>query len=139
MLPEIWGRHAWNFLHLVTLGYPEDPMPEDMIRYKKYMDSFQQILPCEKCRKNVKKHMKSIPLTEEILSSKKLFIKWGIDFHNIVNYYTGKKMLTYPEAISELEKLTKTSSNKDNYLMYSMVVVIIILISYVIYEKYNQK
>lgn len=141
MLPEVWGRHGWNFLHLVTLGYPDNPTDEDMKNYKNYIISLQKVLPCERCRNNMNKHMAKIPLTSEILSSRKLFIKWGIDFHNIVNYYTNKKMLTYPEAIAELEKLMgKTSDKKHhNYMIYLAAIIVVILSTYIIYRNYNQK
>ncbi len=132
MLPEIWGPYGWKFLHLVTLGYPENPTEQDMINYKKYINALQKVLPCEKCRNNMHKHMNKIPLTADILSSRKEFIKWGIDFHNIVNYYTGKKMLSYPEATKELELLLNPKKiEKSDYLLYALIIIIIILIAYI--------
>ena len=29
MEPEIWGPHAWQFLHSITLSYPDNPTFED--------------------------------------------------------------------------------------------------------------
>ena len=34
--PNIWGPHGWKFLHYVSLGYPENPTPEDKINYKNF-------------------------------------------------------------------------------------------------------
>ena len=27
--PDVWGPHAWKFLHFVSLGYPDYPTNED--------------------------------------------------------------------------------------------------------------
>ena len=36
MSPEIWGKIAWNFLHLVTLDYPLNPTNLDKQHYYEY-------------------------------------------------------------------------------------------------------
>ena len=34
MLPEIWGKHGWNFLHLITMGYPDNPTEDEKRQYR---------------------------------------------------------------------------------------------------------
>jgi len=137
MLPNIWGKYGWDFWHLVTLGYPEKPTEENKRQYRQYFYSLQYVLPCTKCCRNMTYHLKKYPLTDEVLSNRTNLVKWGIDFHNVVNYYTGKRMLTYSEALNDIHKLVspvKTISYKT--ILYCLLLVIILLvIAYFIYRN----
>jgi hypothetical protein len=136
MLPEIWGKHAWNFLHLVTLAYPENPSEEDKNNYYNFFYSIKNILPCEKCCYNMKCHLKKYPLTRQVLSSRNTLVKWCIDLHNIVNYYTGKSMMPYDQCMQELNKLTNPEIKYNNYFYYSVIIISIAIIAYVAYINY---
>ena len=46
MRPEIWGPHAWIFLHSVTLEYPDNPTDEDKQNMINFIDSLGNVLPC---------------------------------------------------------------------------------------------
>ena len=95
-------------------------------------NSLQYVLPCSKCRNNLSSHLKKYPLTDQILSSRANVIKWGIDLHNVVNYYTGKPMLTYKEANNEINKLVQPKKN-SNELLYFIVIIAFVIICYLIY------
>lgn len=138
MLPTIWGHCAWNFIHLVAVAYPENPSENDKINYYNFFHSLQFILPCKKCRSNMSQHLSKFPLTEEALSSRSNLVKWTIDFHNIVNYYTGKKRLTYSQAMDEINKLFSPKKSKNKFILYLLLVIIIIIIIYVVY-RYKKK
>lgn len=134
MLPDIWGKHAWNFLHLVTLSYPINPSPADKQNYYNFFTNLQYVLPCEKCRNNMTKHLKKYPLTDKALSSRNELVKWCIDLHNIVNYYTGKPMLTYKEAMTEINKLAHPNkSSFTDKVYYLLIIIVLITICYLIY------
>ncbi len=136
MLPEIWGKYAWCFFHLVTMGYPEHPAKKDKKHYYKYICSLKYILPCDRCKQNLKNHLKKYPLTDAALSSKSNLVKWGIDLHNIVNYYTGKPMLSYTESLNELNKLANpVNNNKPDYVPYLIVGVVILIIFFVAFYR----
>ncbi|HLX54740.1 MAG TPA: Erv1/Alr family FAD-linked sulfhydryl oxidase [Aquella sp.] len=130
MLPEIWGRYGWCFFHFVTLGYPDNPTEEDKIHYYEYITNLKYVLPCEKCRHNLKNHLKKYPLTETALSNRANLVKWGIDLHNIVNYYTGKPMLSYAESLAELNKLTNTTKSTEptNNILYIIIGIVGLII-----------
>lgn len=132
MLPDIWGKHAWNFLHLVTIGYPEYPTEQDKQHYYDFFHSIRYILPCAKCRNNLTQHLEKYPLTDQVLSSKANLVKWLIDLHNVVNYYTGKPMIPYVEAMNNINNLTHPK--KDNQTLYTILVIVaFILLCYLIY------
>jgi hypothetical protein len=134
MLPDIWGRYAWNFLHLVTLGYPEYPTAEDKENYYNYLHYLQYVLPCAKCRNNLSVHLKNYPLTDEILSTRSSFVKWGIDMHNIVNYSIGKPVLSYEEAMNDINGLAhphkKSYFNAIYWILFVIVLIILCLLVY---------
>lgn len=129
MLPEIWGRHAWKFIHLVALGYPINPTQEDTNNYRQFVESLQYILPCAECRNHFAKNLQLYPLTDKVMSSRNNLLKWTIDIHNTVNKATGKRRLTYIEAMSELTNLTNINKN-NNQIIIMLVVVLVILIAY---------
>lgn len=132
MLPEIWGKHAWNFLHLVTMGYPDDPTEQDKQRYYDFFYSIRYILPCAKCRNNLTQHLEKYPLTNQVLSNRANLMKWLVDLHNVVNYYTGKPMITYVEAMNNINNLAHPKN--DNQTLYTFLVIIaFIILCYLIY------
>lgn len=105
MKPEIWGSHAWIFLHSVTMNYPDNPTPQDKREMKDFFNSLKYVLPCEKCAKNFQRNMAKYPLTDKILSSRDSLIKWLIDIHNMVNRENKKPVYSHKDAIRKLEKL----------------------------------
>jgi hypothetical protein len=132
MLTSIWGKYGWSFIHLITMSYPEIPTEEDKMYYYEYFHALKHVLPCKKCRYNMNKHLNKYPLDDQSLASRKNLVKWGIDLHNIVNYYTGSPMLTYTEAMNELNKLVNPPNT--NYTLYIILFVIIIALLYIIYR-----
>lgn len=141
MLPEIWGQYAWNFIHLVTLDYPDNPTDIDKQNYYEFFNTLQNVLPCAKCRNNLSHHLKKYPLTDQVLSSRSNLVKWAIDLHNVVNYYTGKPMLNYIEAMNEINKLVhpeKKFFSKPLYL-FLLLIAIIILCYLIYYYIFNRK
>lgn len=130
MLPEIWGRHAWNFIHLMTLGYPQKPTETEKMQYRNFFYSLIYVLPCKKCRVNLAKNINKYPLTDTVLSSRNSFVKWGIDLHNAVNAHTGKETLSYKDALNEINKLMNINK-KDDYTIFYVILFVIIIIAIV--------
>lgn len=138
MQPEIWGKHAWNFIHLVAMGYPDNPTDEDKENYRTFIYSLKNILPCEKCRLNFSSHISQYPLTNEVLSSKTNFLQWTIDLHNIVNFNTGKQMLQYDEALACINQLTKSNNTKNYFLILTIIIVVVLIILLIIWKKLKE-
>lgn len=141
MSPEYWGKPAWDFLHSVTLGYPENPTPEDKQNYYTFFMSLQNVLPCGKCRRGLTQHIQQYPLTDQALSTRNNLIQWLIDIHNIVNYYNGKPVLSYEEAMTEINNIGKSEDNDDCNIWYiisiALAIIIILLLIYCCYKKKN--
>lgn len=142
MSPDIWGKYAWLFIHFVTMGYPENPTDEDKQRYYEYFQTLQYVLPCKKCRNNMSKHLNTLPLTEQSLVDRNSLVRWGINFHNVVNRSIGKPIISYNEAMHQLDELTHPSSKRDSfskYLLYLIIIILIIILCYFIYLCVRKK
>jgi hypothetical protein len=101
MKPEIWGPHAWIFLHSVTFDYPDNPSTKVKEQYKSFFDSLQYVLPCEMCRNHYKENLRRFPVTNNVLKSRKNLIEWLIDIHNNVNQTNHKPKLKYQEVVKK--------------------------------------
>lgn len=128
MKPEVWGPHAWIFLHSITLEYPDYPTGEDKRNMSNFMNSLKYVLPCEKCRINFENHLEQYPLTNDILSSKSNLIKWLIDIHNSVNKMNNKRVLSYEESLKGLLKLYDCNNNKSYMIIYIFMIILFITI-----------
>tara|TARA_B110000208_G_scaffold134454_1_gene162653 strand:- start:165 stop:584 length:420 start_codon:yes stop_codon:yes gene_type:complete len=104
MNAEIWGPHAWMFLHSITLVYPHQPTTEEEQNYYNFFDNLQNILPCEICKSHYKQHLIDYPLMDN-LNSKDSLIRWLINVHNKINIMKGKPEWTYQEVIDHYDKI----------------------------------
>ena len=127
MNPDIWGPHAWFFLHSITINYPDNPSPEVKDAMKKLINSLVLLLPCAHCQENYTQHLIKYPLTEEILSSRKLLFRWMIDIHNEVNKIHGKKIYSYDEAMKSIKK-SYYGETDNQYIKIGLFIVFIIIV-----------
>lgn len=103
--PLLWGKEAWHFIHYVALNYPDHPTDEDKRSYKLFFDLLPVVLPCPFCGVHFEETKQRIPIRLE--STKELF-EWTIDMHNEVNKMNNKPVLSYDQALAEINK----NSNK---------------------------
>ncbi len=109
MDPKVWGPQFWFMMHSTSFGYPDNPSHSDKKHYKKFYKSLQDVLPCETCRGNYAKHLKEVPITDEVLKSKKNLFLWTVKIHNKVNKDSGKKNIDPSYILKKYEKLYGTS------------------------------
>ncbi len=114
--PDVWGPHLWKSLHMITLGYPNEPTEEQRKNYKSFFENFHLVIPCSICANNYKQNLIDIPLTNDILKNKDSLIKWLIDIHNLVNKETGKGILSYEEAIALMKNNFQTTTSEKKPL-----------------------
>jgi len=134
MLPDIWGSSGWDFFHYVTMGYPDNPNNLQKKQYATYINDLQYVLPCIKCQVNMTSHLKKFPLTEYSLQNRQNLVRWGIDLHNIVNYYINKPMLSYAEAVNSLnEKISQKKKNRFTIWHFLTIFLLVIILTYFFY------
>lgn len=104
MLTSIWGSSAWHLLHCISFNYPTDPDMETKHHYMNFVKSLRYVLPCGKCRENLKKNFASLPLTMEDMANRDTFSKYIYKLHEKVNSMLDKTSgLSYEEVRERYE------------------------------------
>ncbi len=128
MLTSVWGPGMWHYLHTMSFNYPINPTLKDKHHYRDFVLQLKHVLPCGKCRKNLTKNYKKLPLKMSYMRDRDTFSRYIYDLHEIVNKMLGKKSnLTYEMvreryehfrarcAKSKLNKITrKNKKDKKN-------------------------
>ena len=83
--PDAWGACAWKTLHFIMLAYPERPCRETVARYRAFVTSFGQVLPCKKCRDNFARHLNASPPDDALRRGGDAAFLWSAALHNAVS------------------------------------------------------
>ena len=74
-------------------------MVKDKVNYRAYVLSLRNVLPCGKCRANLRHNFKKLPLNMSHMASRQTFSKYIFDLHELINKMLHKKSgLTYEEV-----------------------------------------
>tara|TARA_Y100000992_G_scaffold300767_1_gene270099 strand:- start:5174 stop:5761 length:588 start_codon:yes stop_codon:yes gene_type:complete len=104
MLTSVWGPGMWHYLHTMSFNYPVKPTKYDKKHYRDFVLQLQYVLPCGKCRENLKKNFKELPLTQGDMESRYTFSKYMYKLHEKVNTLLNKKSgLTYCDVRERYE------------------------------------
>lgn len=101
-----WGPATWQYLHAITLNYPEEPSDQMKDIFRREIEDLEFKLPCSECQSHCKKNLCQLPLLDSDLSSRVSLIRWMIKFHNIINKMLNKpvrhetEMILYHELLS---------------------------------------
>ena len=113
MLTSVWGPSMWHYLHTMSFNYPVKPTKEEKSHYYHFIHSLKWVLPCGKCRKNLRKNFQKLPLNMSHMASRNTFSKYVYDLHELINDMLGKKSgLTY-ETVRERYEHFRARCVKD--------------------------
>jgi hypothetical protein len=99
MVTTVWGPGAWHFLHTISFNYPVHPTAKEKKEYRDFVLSMVHVLPCGKCRENLKKNFKKLPLTMKKMKSRATFSRYIYDLHELINKMLNKKSgLSYEQV-----------------------------------------
>ena len=142
--PDLWGPHLWRFLHYLSLSYPSNPTDEEKEIMLNFLESLQEILPCEKCRYNFNKHLDNLDMNA--LNKNENFIKWLFNIHNDVNKTTNKPIMEYDDFVklystNPIKQIIEQPPKqeiliKKNNKYYYAIMILIILILIVLVIRY---
>jgi hypothetical protein len=104
--PSTWGPFFWLTIHIIALGYPNEPTYTDKHAARDFFQSLGHLLPCPTCREHYKQHIAALPITPHLDRRGDLF-KWTVDLHNAVNKSLNKPTWTEQEVIAYIERLGK--------------------------------
>ena len=104
MLTSVWGPGMWHYLHTMSFNYPVKPAKHEKKHYREFVLQLQYVLPCGKCRDNLKKNFKEMPLTIEDMENRYTFSKYIYKLHEKINTLLNKKSgLTYCDVRERYE------------------------------------
>lgn len=104
MLTTVWGPGIWHYLHTMSFNYPVHPTASDKCHYRDFVLELQYVLPCGKCRKNLAKNFKKLPLTMSKMESRETFSRYIYELHETINKMLNKKSgLTYDDVRERYE------------------------------------
>ena len=104
MLTTVWGPSALHLLHTMSFNYPIAPSCDDKRHYRDFVLNLQCVLPCGKCRKNLKKNFKKLPLLWKHMESRATFSLYIYRLHELINKMLNKKSgLSYADVRERYE------------------------------------
>ena len=104
MLTSVWGPSTWHLLHTMSFNYPVNPTCDDKTNYRNFILNLQCVLPCGKCRKNLKKNFKKLPLLLKHMENRDTFSRYVYHLHELINTMLNKKSgLTYNDVRERYE------------------------------------
>jgi hypothetical protein len=96
MLTTVWGPSMWHYLHTMSFNYPVKPSCKERQHYYDFVMSLRYVLPCGKCRKNLFKNFRKLPLKMKHMESRDTFSRYIYDLHELINKMLNKiSGLTY--------------------------------------------
>mgnify|MGYP003685000879 CR=1 FL=1 len=129
MLTSVWGPSMWHTLHTISFNYPVDPTKNDKRNYRDYILNLKYVLPCGKCRANLKNNFKKLPLKMKHMENRETLSKYVYELHELINTMLGKKSgLSYDDvreryedfrsrctiSLKEVKPKSKTYKKKEN-------------------------
>ena len=113
MLTTVWGPPMWHYLHTMSFNYPVKPTKKDKTQYREFLLKLQYTLPCGKCRENLKKNFKKLPLSVRHMKTRGTFSRYVYDLHELVNTMLNKKSnLTFNQVRERYEHFRSRCSKK---------------------------
>jgi hypothetical protein len=104
MLTTVWGPSMWHYLHTMSFNYPVHPTDSDKKNYQEFILNLENVLPCGKCRKNLKKNFKKLPLKFSDMKNRDTFSRYVYNLHELINKMLKKKSgLSYEDVRERYE------------------------------------
>jgi hypothetical protein len=116
MLTSVWGPSMWHYLHTMSFNYPVKPTCDDKTNYRNFVLNLKYVLPCGKCRMNLCKNFKKLPLKMSHMKSRESFSRYMYNLHELINGMLDKKSgLSYADVRERYEHFrARCADNKKN-------------------------
>ena len=117
LITTIWGNCAWEFLHNVSFGYPDNPSEEDKQNYYNFFTSLQYVLPCSYCREHYANFISTEhKLSLSVFENKNTLTKWLYDLHNSVSNKLGIYYdITFEQVCDKYNSYVANCDNKSQH------------------------
>ena len=136
---NVWGSHAWFFLHSIILGYPINPTESQKKSYYDFINGLQYTLPCKQCRNNFKQKLSEMPLYP-YLDNRKNFVRWMIEIHNRINISLNKKTYTVIEILDKYKNwYIKNNYMGSHYVLKLLSLIFVIQTSILLFLLFTKR
>lgn len=95
--PQEWGHSGWSLLHRLSFCF------RNATDAKAFYRTLEDILPCPKCRMNMREHSRIIPYPKKA----SLFPEWVWKLHNRVNESLGTTTPHNPVTLADVRNMYK--------------------------------
>jgi len=112
---ERLGRHAWFYLHSMSVTYPAFPKDEDKAAARMLMASIGQLFPSKKARHQLQAVLADPELGPIAVDSREELSKWMCKLHNIVNKQKGKEEFSCEQHRLDLMYLKSCSECTEKF------------------------
>jgi len=118
MLTTVWGPSTWHLLHTISFNYPIKPTCDEKRQYRDFVLNLQYVLPCGKCRKNLRKNFEKLPFLWKHMESRKTFSKYIYDLHEVINTMLHKQSgLSYDDVRERYEHFRARCATPANEMI----------------------
>jgi len=116
MMTASWGPAVWHSLHMISFNYPTNPTEKDKRVYSSFIKSLQHVLPCKYCRINLKKNLKQLPLTNNVMKNRESFSRYIYKLHELINTMLNKppSNITYEYVRHKYEQFRSRCVDKES-------------------------
>ena len=117
-----WGPLGWATLHSISALYPDNPSALEQEMFSRWLVSFTQTILCPSCMKHFSDAVAAYThMNPTWKSSRRGVVEFVMRAHNSVNSRNHRKMYTFAESITELEKILPSAlapTRRQEYLSY---------------------
>ena len=125
---------------MVSLHYSNHPTKQEMDNNFNLVQNFMNTLPCDKCKKEIKKLVTNKDL-QLSLENRDKFVKYFWNIHNSVNKRLNKRRISLKEFYKLYEskkslnlfKLIK--SNKLKNIVITILLIIVLILCILLYKR----
>ena len=121
MSPAVWGPIVWSTMHIVSLGYSDQPTQEESDSAIRFYESLQHMIPCPICKEHYRVFLEQMPVRNAV-QSRQTLIRWVFTIHNHVNEQLGKPQKTFQEYIQHMSSLSHLHTLSIPHKEYSNTV-----------------
>jgi len=82
---SFWGPPIWKTIHILAATL----RPDNAQAYKQFLESLTELLPCERCKKNLKDKLKRYPPDPYLSNNQDAFF-YSYVLHDLVNQQVEK-------------------------------------------------
>jgi hypothetical protein len=133
-----WGPPFWQFLHLVSYGYPDMPNEVTKRKYYDLIMNFPLFIPDPAMARQFAVMLDKYPPVA-YLDKRDSFIRWVSFIHNKINVMIGKREIPILESVDKyfkyLEKTREIDEPTEKIYWIEMLVyfILIIILSSLVY------